>query len=232
MKQLWQTLFILVLALFVAGIAHGQNFDAMVFGVPNFKPYTYRENGEIKGEAIEKITTVLAQLPVTYKLRLYDNYTLLIKALKRDEIQGFFLATKNPERDKYAVFSKPIDFNNWAWFTLANTSNNVHESDFKLSAIVGTVKNTNTYRWLVRHGYRTQGHSRNEIPNLLLQQSIHAGFLAEKVFEDTCIEQGINPTRFNKRIEKKREFSIYVSKHYLNENADFINQLNQHIPDL
>lgn len=223
-------LFTLLLCFSCSG--HSEPYETLTLGIPNFKPYTYSQNGKIQGSAVRQVEFILKQLPVKYHLKQYQTYTQLIKALKTNQIQGFFLATQNPERDIHAEFSKPIDFNNWAWFSKEGTNNAYEDSEFKISATIGTVEYTNTYRWLVRHGYHALGVKTHEIPTLLLSNKIQAAFLAEKVFENTCKEQAISRKKFSKTIAQKRPFSIYISKRYLHRNPDFMLQLNQKIPDI
>jgi len=219
----------LVLIFFVTSTSHAQKYEDIIFGVPNFKPFTYSENGQLKGDAIIKVKEALEQVDVSYRIEQYETYTALIKALKGNDIQGFFLATKNPERDKYARFSKAVDYNNWAWFYPKGKGISFKSSEFKHSAVIGTVQKTNTYRWLVRQGYQAIGEKRENLPSLLISGSLSAVFMAEKVFEDACKDQNINPDLFNKKIEQQRDFGIYISKQYLLNQPDFLDNLNQYI---
>lgn len=216
----------------LTNVLNAQTFSDLTLGMPHFKPYTYSENGEAKGSGVQKTMQTLNALPVNYKIKQFATYTDLIKALRDDQIQGFFLATKNHERDKYAKFSKPLEYNNWAWFTIKTHAVDVKDKRFKHHQMVGTVENTNTYRWLVRQGYQVIGKKSIELPELLLQQKIRGAFLAEKVFEEACRTLKIDASQFQKQIEKRREFSIYISKKYLTRNPNFMRALNDQIPDI
>lgn len=209
--------------------ALAQSFDDLVLGVPNFKPYTYLEDGVLKGTGVEKVSATLDTLPVKYEITYISNYSKLLKALKKDQIQGFFLATQNPERDKYAILASPIEYNNWAWFTLKSSPLNPEQSAFKLEAKVATIGKTNTYRWLIRHGYRVHSYKNTQLPDLLLSKNIDGVFVAEKVFEDVCKESNIDLNHFKKSIKVARPFSIYLSKRYLSNNKLFLDQLNANI---
>ncbi len=210
----------------------GQTFDPLVLGIPNFKPYTYSDSGKPAGHAVTKVHDILKHLPVTYEIQAFENYSQLIKALKKDRIQGFFLATQNAERDKYAILAKPIDYNNWTWFTLNSSDWDPQENNFRINAQIGTIGKTNTYRWLIRNGYRVTSLKREALPKALLEGQVDAVFLAQGVFADVSLEQGINLNTLRQTINKTRPFSIYISKRYLQKNADFLEQLNAHIPSL
>lgn len=201
----------------------------MVLGVPNFKPYSYLSNQQIIGSAINPVTQALNDSHIKPTIRLYANYSLLLKALRKDEIQGFFLASKNLERDKYAVFSKPITFNNWTWFTLKNAPFNLNGHQLKLKGTVGTIMKTNTYRWLSRAGYQVISSSVEDLPNLLINKKVDAVFAAQAVFEIRARELNIRRSFFIKKIEQKKPFAIYISKRFLEEHEGFMERLNGNI---
>ncbi len=204
-------------------------FQPMVLGVPNFKPYTFQEHNKLAGSAIAPVSLALKDSQVKFTLRLYDNYSLLLKALRKDEIQGFFLASKNLERDKYAVFSKPVTFNNWSWFVLNKSDVDVRDRDFKINSKVATVGKTNTYRWLTRSGYQVLSSDIKQLPNLLITNQVDAVFVAQAVFESRVQSLAIHPKTFVKTVEVKKPFSIYISKYYLQSNEGFMKVLNGHI---
>ncbi len=204
-------------------------FEPMVLGVPNFKPYSFQEHNKLVGSAIKPVSQALKDSQVKFTLRLYDNYSLLLKALRKDEIQGFFLASKNLERDKYAVFSKPVTFNNWSWFVLKKSDFDVRDRDFKINSTVATVGKTNTYRWLTRSGFQVLSSDIKNLPNLLITNQVDAVFVAQAVFESRMKSLAIHPKIFVKTVEVKKPFSLYISKYYLQSNEGFMKVLNANI---
>lgn len=208
------------------------SFEPITLGVPHFKPYTYTENNQVTGLAANKIRNIFKGIPAELTLKQYLNYSLLLKALKRGDIDGFFLASENSERNRYADFSKPIEYNNWTWFTLRESSNTPNHHDFKYHSIIGTIGKTNTFRWLSRNSYQVQSYNANELLAALQNKQINAAFLAEKVFEYTYMQAGIAPSTFKKHIEIKRPFGIYIAKKYLQKNHNFMSQLNAAIPNI
>lgn len=211
---------------FVSHVA-AQSFTPITLGVPNFKPYTYLKHGEIKGSAIDKTTPILKKMGVNVSLKHYENYSLLLKALKRQEIDGFFLASQNAERDQYAEFSEPIAFNNWAWFSLKDKTFKYTSDEFKYSRTIGTIGKTNTFRWLTRNGFQVHSAPVSQLPSLLLNKKVDAVFSAESVFMQACKDLGVNTKSFKKKVHQKRPFGMYISKKYLWENPTFMKTLNQ-----
>jgi len=206
-----------------------QAYEPIVLGVPDFRPYTYQQKGHIIGSAIEPVSNALQATGVNFKIRLYGNYSLLLKALRKDDIQGFFLASQNLERDKYAVFSKPFTTNNWTWFVLKGSGTKVNNHDFKLNGTVATIAKTNTFRWLTRSGYQVVPSGINELPNLLINKKVDAVFAAQAVFETRIRSLAIHPKTFVKTIEIKKPFAIYISKSYLENNEGMMEVLNGNI---
>ena len=227
-----QGTFLSILCCTILFTTSAHSFEPIILGMPHFKPYLYTENNRPKGIAVSKIQSVFDNIPVTLSIRSYRNYSLLLKALKRGDIDGFFLATKNSERSRYAIFSKAVEYNNWAWFTLRNRLNPANNDDFKYQSIIGTIGKTNTFRWLSRNGYQVQSFNADELLSALKNKKIHAVFLAQKVFEYTYTQAGMSSLEFRKYIEVKRPFGIYISKDYIRNNANFMNILNEAIPNL
>lgn len=227
-------IFYLIIIVFMPVISHvhGQQLTPIVIGVPEFKPYTYLENGVLTGTAIKQMQPIFDALPEKVTLRQYSNYSLLLKALKADEIQGFFLASQNTERDRYAIFTKPLAFNNWSWFTLRENEFDFESADFKYTSTVATTSKTNTFRWLTRNGFQVHSSSITQLPSLLLNKKVNAVFSAENVFLQACKDQGIHPKSFHKTLHESRPFGMYISKKYSETNPDFIKTLNSLIKDI
>jgi len=207
--------------------AANTQYSPIILGVPNFKPYTYEENHKLVGTAITPVTDVLNAINAPYTIQLFDTYSLLLKALKKNKIQGFFLASQNKERDRYATFSKTITFNKWSWAFLKGKQQDTDDNDFKRSATIGTIKGTNTYRWLVRHGYNAQGYSADELPLLLSQKKVDAVFAAQTVFRYSTVKAGLSNSAFDFEVESSKPFGMYVSKKYLQTNPDFLPHFNK-----
>jgi len=213
----------------LATIAVANPSEGIRLGVPDFKPYTYIKNGEIAGSAVEAAKPLFKALNEKLSLKQYKNYSLLLKAVRNNEIDGFFLATQNAERDKYAQFSLPLGFNNWAWFSLKQNRHKYDSSSFKNNALIATISKTNTFRWLARNGYQVHGAPTLQLPSLLLNKKVDAIFSAESVFEQVCLDQEMNPSMFRKHIESRRPFGIYISKGFLAKKEGFMQRLNEHI---
>ena len=205
------------------------------FVVPSFKPYTYEKNGKIKGIGIQLIKKIMESANISYSVRIVPNYGRALTETKQGRADGFFLASKNSERDSVAIFSKPVTTNRWSWFLPSNSKLNPDSTDFKKSAKIGTQVNTNTHKWLKKNGYTitAKPSNINVLPEMVFQRSrADAVFLAEAVFIDTAEKNNLAPERYKQVVQIEKPFGIYISKNYLSNNPEVMKKINIAISDI
>jgi hypothetical protein len=205
------------------------SYEKIVLGIPEFKPYTQTANNVISGSAISPVKQAFTALNTPVVIKPFATYTDLLKAVKKNTIQGFFLATQNKERDLYATFSKPITINNWAWFTVKEGEYQLGTDEFKRNGLIGTIEKTNTFRWLTRNGYQVHADLATNLPLLLKDKKLDAVFAAQTVFEKSSRDANISPRIFKRKVEVGKAFGIYISKSYLQRNQGFMQDLNHYI---
>ncbi len=199
--------------------------------VPDFKPYTYYQDGEFRGIGVEKIKKIFSHLDIEYRLSLAPNYGRAVDELRKGRAEGLFLASENEERNDIAEFSKTIMINRWSWFLPENSKLHPSQPSFKKKAEIATYLNTNTHKWLEKNSYKVSysPSDTKALPMLLDKKRIRVVFLAELVFFESSKEQGIDPTRFVQVVEKEKPFGIYISKDYLKKHPHFMRKLNDAI---
>ena len=202
--------------------------------VPDFKPYSYQQNGVIQGAGVDLVADLMAELGLRYELRLVPNYGRAVLEVGSGSADGFFLASKNAERDAIAVFSEPLMINRWSWFLQAGSSLEPTDDSFKQQVQVGTFMHTNTHKWLLKNGYRVSSAvSRVELlPKMLHLGRLDAVFLAEQVFSDSAVLTGIDQAGFKQVVEVAKPFGIYIAKSYLLKHPDFMQRMNRAISQL
>ncbi|MEI8638636.1 transporter substrate-binding domain-containing protein [Vibrio coralliilyticus] len=88
----------------------------MHFFLPDFPPYTtIDEQGKPTGIGIDKVLPILSSIGVEYTVTVSSNHGRALSELRKQRSDGFFMASQNEERDKYAVFSEPVMSNRWVW---------------------------------------------------------------------------------------------------------------------
>ncbi|WP_159084386.1 substrate-binding periplasmic protein [Dongshaea marina] len=229
--MLFRVLLWLVLLIPLPSLA---SYTKLVLAMPNFPPFTYMINGSYQGYGYEKMAQVLDEVGVPYEIKLVPSYAKALADLKNHRVDGFFLASKNAERDSVAVFSKPLMLNRWSWFVSSRYSLTPSDPRFKENARIGTVFGTNTQRWLERNAYKVTSRELNtaELIRKLKAGKIDAIFMAEMVFKQSADEQGLKHSAYQQYVQSSRGIGIYISKSYLASNKGFMSALNKKIDDL
>ena len=205
--------------------------DTLELIIPNFKPYTYYQDHEFKGIGVDKIKKIFALMNVPYSLSLAPNYGRAVDELKKGRVDGLFLASENEERNSIAEFSTPLMLNRWSWFLPQGSEMHPSHPSFKLNANIATSLNTNTHKWLKRNHYRVS-YAPSDIralPKMLIKKRINVVFLAERVFLESCKEQGVDPKVFIQIVEVEKPFGIYIAQAYLDRHPSFMKKLNEAI---
>ncbi len=115
--------------------------------VPEYPPFTKLENGQPSGMGLVKVEQILKRANVNYVItRVVPNHKRALENLKNGAVDGFFLASRNEERDADAVFSDKVMYNNWVWVMLATSSLNPKDPDFRQTAKIGVILNNNHYK--------------------------------------------------------------------------------------
>jgi ABC-type amino acid transport substrate-binding protein len=206
-----------------------QEPDLLSLVSPHFPPYTYEKNQEIVGLGPDLIKRVFANTNIPYKITMVEDYGAVVHVIKTKLADGMFLASQNAERDAIAVFTKPLIVNKWSWFMLKDSKVDLSSANFKLQGGVGTIKGTNTYKWLKKNGYTivAQPVDAFSLVAMLKSHRIDAAFVAEAVFEHELDEQELS--QFKKVVEVEKPFGIYISHHYLNKHPDSLTKINRSI---
>ncbi|GAA6171072.1 hypothetical protein NBRC116592_07420 [Colwellia sp. KU-HH00111] len=208
-------------------VAHQNHLLSLVS--PNFPPYTYEHNQEVVSIGAELIHRMFANTEIPYKLTIVADYGVVVQVLKAKLADGMFLATQNAERDAIAVFTQPLMMNKWSWYMLADSGIDLNADSFKSQAVVGSIKGTNTEKWLKESGYNSIAHpvEASALIDMLKARRIDAAFVAEAVFEHALDQQVLS--QFKKVVEVEKPFGMYISYDYLKKNPNSLAQINRSI---
>ena len=98
---------IIITALFVLGIGIQANAETLELLTMEYPPYFYKEAGEVKGIATDIIQEAFHRMKRSIRIRIFP-WARAIKFIKDGEADGLFTAVKNPEREKFADYSKVV----------------------------------------------------------------------------------------------------------------------------
>lgn len=221
--------------IFIAGILlpkdlYAASTDPLIFAVPQFPPYTYKENGKWQGKGFQLAIQALKTAQIDYKIRPVANYAQAFDQLKRDLVDGFFLASKNEARDNVAEFSAPVMVNKWNWYVSAHIVESPFSELFIQKYRVASHFKTNTHQWLVKHNYQVEPVIELiNIPTMLDKGRIDAVMLAQWVFEDAAAKTDVSTEQFRVYLHSSRDFGFYLSKKVTKANPSIMLKLNNAI---
>lgn len=199
-------------------------------GYPEFKPYTYTENGVAKGIGIDAIKKIAIQLKVNAEIYPIETYGNGFTRLKKGKLDAVLLASQNSERDKIAVFSQPITSNDWSWFSLPNKS----LTRPNIRTKVATYLRANTHTWLIKNNFEFIS-ATTDVSAMLRQLDkgrVDTIFVSEQVLLHELERLGKPQHSLTITKEVTKPFGIYVAKPFLKLNPDFMTQLNNSIENL
>ncbi len=196
---------------------------------PHFPPYSYEENNQILGIGPELIRRVLANTDIPYKITIVEDYGTAVHVIKAKLADGMFLASQNAERDEVALFTQPLMVNKWSWFMRKDSVMDTRSEAFKSQAGIGSIRDTNTAKWLDEKGYTiialpVDAHS---LVAMLKSQRIDAAFVADAVFEHELSKEEL--AQFKKVVAVKKPFGMYISHDYINNHPDALKKINRSI---
>ena len=206
------------------------SLEDMYFSVPVFPPYTQLDSDALpSGIGTDAVKQVLDSMGVNYTITISSNHGRALQEVRKQHSDGFFMASQNSERDKYAEFSEPLMSNRWVWVIRQENAHNFNPSDqlFKNQSTVASLLNTNTHHWLKVSGY-TSVYAATSVRGLkdkLDSGAITAILIAEMTFLDTVSEI----RDYEIILEEEKEFGLYISKHFLSDNPGFMYKLNKAI---
>ncbi|MGC9491330.1 substrate-binding periplasmic protein, partial [Vibrio genomosp. F10] len=225
MRDRFNIVFLLLVSV-LASFSALAKYD-MHFFLPDFPPYTTVDNQGIPtGLGVDKVTTILDSLDVNYNIEVGSNHGRALTELRLGRSDGFFMASKNSERDRYAVFSETVMVNRWVWVVLKKNMDQFdpRKDVFKKEARVMSLLNTNTNYWLLNNEYNTLPHAVDiqGLVEALDSGQTDAVFVAEVVFQH-YVE---NSDKYHIILEKEKEFGVYISNNFLEKYPRFMFELN------
>lgn len=202
--------------------------ERVLFATQEWFPFQYQENGEIKGSNIEKMKCVMGVMDQPYQLTMtkWDRAQLEVEAGSQD---GFFLASHNSKRDRYAEYSTPLDEQDWSWFFLSNSGvAEMEDTFFKSQIEVAAMFGSNKWLWLHKKGYRVSKKPRTAkaLIKLMLNEEVGAILGNEKVINEAINDMGLSHREISIRRVKSKPLGVYFSRAFTKKYPHFLNKFN------
>lgn len=195
---------------------------------PEYMPYTGEVNGAAVGVAVEQVERIVQQAGMTMTVHIVPNYSRCVFEVSHQIADGFFLGSRNSERDAVAVMSRPVMLNRWIWVLRKNSHGDPAASLFRNQRDIGVLLNTNPHIWLKEHGYRITGTptSSNSLLAMLDAGRFEAALVPELVFQHAAQQTGRNTTEYRTVLHSSQAFGIYLAKDFLRSHPDVLERIN------
>ena len=204
-----------VLLLYGAGVQAAP----LQVSLPDFPPFVRAGDGRLGGEVVSWLRRTLTSAGLEFRLHGVPNFGRAFREVSLNRADVFGPATRNPERDRVAVFL-PIPFQNpWCWFVPSARTPAFAQADaFRSGLRIGTLINSNTQFWLEHHGYPVAVAAPNveTLPRLLLDYNrLDAVLLSKPVFVTAARAAGVADTAYSCVLSSEKALGLYVSRTFV-----------------
>ncbi len=188
-----------------------------------WKPYQTVVNGQVEGIAVKAVKCAIE------KTGNKADFVVLPWARAQKDVadgaaQGFFAASKSPERDSFAEMSAPFIPQNWKWYVPADKAVDPANKASKVGVLAGSAME----KWLDENGYgATQKIQASDALVKMLQTGrIDAVLANDLVFKESLTATGTPLTAFKEVSHSERPLGVYFSKAFLASHPGFLDTFN------
>lgn len=200
--------------------------ERLLLTTQEWYPFQYSVNGEMKGRGIDKVKCIMREMKQPYQLTMtkWDNAQLLVEVGTHN---GFFLASRNDVRDKYAELSDMVLEQKWSWFSLSDAID-LNQSMFKQQVEVVALFGSNKWFWLQNQGYlvNKKPRSAKAMLELLISGEVGAILGNDEVIEQTIKQMGLSYRAISKTLVKRKPLGVYFSRSFTKKYPGFLPEFN------
>lgn len=222
--------FMFILSIFfAANIYSKEKKDIMIkINTQEWEPYNFKlEDGSVGGIATEIIEKVLNEMEVNYHIEVYP-WARAQAMVKNGEADAFYTASRNSERDSYAVISDTIAPQKWYWYLQEDSKFDPSDTYFLHNASVAALFGSNMFHYLENNGYKINGnaYSMDVLVKMLNGKKIDAILVNDDVAIEYFKINKILYKKYKKVLFIDKPLGIYFSKKFLKENEGFLEEFN------
>lgn len=208
--------------------------QSLRLAAPEYMPYTGEVNGAVVGVGMERVSRVIERAGMSMSVHVVPNYSRCVFEVSHQIADGFFLGSRNSERDAVAVMSHPVMVNRWIWVLRKNSQANPAVPEFKGQRDVGVLLNTNPHVWLKENRYRITGTptSATSLLAMLDAGRFEAALVPELVFQHAAQQSGRDTANYRTALHSSQAFGIYLAKDFLRTHPDALARINAAIDEL
>jgi polar amino acid transport system substrate-binding protein len=204
--------------------------EEILLTTQEWPPYQTYENESLSGIAVQVVQCALEKMKQPYTIKVYPWKRAQVM-VERGKAQGFFSASQNEARDRYAVLSETIAEQNWNWYMLKDNSLDPEHESFKKNAEVTATFGSNMLSWLEKNDYTIIGHA-DTTESLLrsVLKGIHDAVLANELVAQEALKQlNESPDTFKIVLNRSKPLGVYWAKTFLEEHPQFLESFNNSV---
>ena len=143
---------------------------------------------------------------------------------------GFFSASWNESRDKYATRSINIAPQNWVWYTLKERQIDTSSIEFKRQATIATTRGSNIAYWLRDNDYNVKAETLDidSMIKMVLYGRVDALMANDLVSEGTAYSE-LEMNKLQRTHGRSMPVSVYFGNVFLEKYPSFLAEINQSI---
>ena len=198
--------------------------------LPPYGSFTATEK-RFEGIAVSVVDCAMRRAGRSYELMVLP-WARAQRTVENGEADGFFAASKNAQRDGYAVMSAIIADQEWRWYLRSDNPADPTSSSFTQQARVGSFIGGNMLDWLDSKGYKVVASPVNteQLLMMLMARRIDA-ILANNLVMSELIEKQSLRGQLRSIHQESKPLGVYFSNRFLHKNPDFLLKFNQAVPD-
>lgn len=195
-------------------------------------PYQMIENGEMSGIAVDRVRCALDKMSQPYELHMMDWSTAQLMT-ENGDMDGFFVASQNSARERFAVSSGPVITESLMWYTRPGVSVDPTDPEGRLSARYSAKFASSKWLLLHREGYNTVMKPRDadNLLSMLINGDIDVALEYDLIFEYYIRQRGMDPTNFRAIPFTKVSNSVQFSRTFNAARPTFLPDFNTHLAE-
>ncbi|WP_415891532.1 substrate-binding periplasmic protein [Neptuniibacter sp. PT8_73] len=194
-------------------------------------PYSYIQNNVITGTAVEVVKCAMNKIPNHSLEIIITPWKRAQSMVRHNTAEGFFAASHNHDRDRYAVMSEIIAEQKWTWYLLKNNTLDPSIDDFKQKSVVTSFLGANMQKWLLQNDFQTINNPPQDNKKLLfflLSGRVDA-ILANNQVMNGLIQESGHQEKIRSVLNRNKPLGVYFAKQFIHDNPAFLPRFNKEV---
>ena len=225
MKILLITLFVLTRCFICCG---DDELPLVRLTTQNWAPYQCVTPSGVSGVAVERVRSILNKMNYrcTIEVLPWKRAQLVVE---QNHADGFFSASQNNSRDKYATISSPIAEQNWMWYFHTGKVVDVTSDEFVTNTNIGVLTGSNMSTWLKTNGFDHvfESHNMDALVKRFSTGLLQCVLSNELVMSATLKRLNLSESDLISKLNRNKPLGVYFSKGFLQKHPGFLKEFNQ-----